>query len=257
LVAAPRDGGVASEGGVAGDGGSGASLLAGELSYAVVAQCTVRGQSALDGVTVTTSHELVEASTDPRPYYNPAYQLVDAEHAAWNYGLSGVPTGEVADLCEYEGNSAMLLGGFVVQRTWSNRAAAVNLDPCVPGPVGPYFGAAPDVSDQLVFDRNATVGVQIPVGASKTVNVRLFSSTAVQPFHVTAFEGPLSAPASTLQFEWDRQVGNNGDVLKLTITRVANGQLGDGSLVVLFASTDTSTYAGIPTGNGWPFIVGN
>jgi hypothetical protein len=257
LAVAALDGGAAGDGGMARDGGPGANPLASAFSYAVIAQCPMPGSSTLDDVTVTASHELVEASTDPLTNQAPAYQVVDADHSAWSYGLSGAPDSEVGDICKYESSSSIWLDGFVVQRTWSNAAALANLDPCVPAPSDPYFGAAPDVSDRVIFDENPTLGVQIPVGTTKTVNVRLFSTGAVQPFHVTALEGPLSSPASTLQLQWDRQVGNNGDVLKLTITRIANGQLGDGSVVLIFASADGSTLGGIPTGNGWPFVVGN
>ena len=48
----------------------------------------VGGLSAFDTLTGTTSHELIEAATDPYPYQNTAYGSVDDGHISWLFVLS-------------------------------------------------------------------------------------------------------------------------------------------------------------------------
>ena len=55
--------------------------------------------------------------------------------------------GEVGDLCvSYRGDDSYTESGYVVQRSWSNKAAAASHNPCVPAPdpsSQPYFNVAP------------------------------------------------------------------------------------------------------------------
>ena len=70
-----------------------------------------------------------------------------------------------------------------------------------------------------------TKGVQIPVGTSKTIDVRLLSDAPTSgPWKVTAVTVSESAPS--LGFSFDRNTGVNGDVLKLTITAKSKGGFG-------------------------------
>jgi hypothetical protein len=61
-----------------------------------------------------------------------------------------------------------------------------------------------------------TLGAAIAPGASKVIDVALYSEADVGPWTVTALSVPVGG--SNLSFAWDRTTGNNGDVLHLTIT---------------------------------------
>lgn len=112
-----------------------------ELAYAVLPTCPglLVDHSELEIREMVTSHELIEAATDPLPSNHPAFQLADPTSPWLALGE------EVADLCVRSDRSATWPeAGFVAQRSWSNAAAAAGEDPCVPGQQAPYFtvGAA-------------------------------------------------------------------------------------------------------------------
>ena len=107
-----------------------------ELAYAVLPSCPgfVSDHTALEIRELVSSHELIEAATDPIPSNHPAFQLEDPISPWRALGE------EVADLCVRGDRSATWPeAGFVAQRSWSNAAAAAGTDPCVPGPLTPYF----------------------------------------------------------------------------------------------------------------------
>ena len=63
-----------------------------------------------------TSHEIIEAATDPIPGNNPAFQVTDPSNSWIALG------GEVADLCSRGDDSrAFREAGFVVTRSWSKK----------------------------------------------------------------------------------------------------------------------------------------
>jgi hypothetical protein len=140
--------------------------------------------------------------------------------------------------------NARLVGSFLVQRIWSDQAAYAGLDPCVPPAPTPYFAAAPELDETVAIVSSgvqATKGVRIAVGESVTVPVDLFSVAPVPDWYVAAVEVPPSSfllaspPQKTLAFSWDTPWGNNGDVLHLTITRLASAPAG-GSVFEIYAS---------------------
>jgi hypothetical protein len=204
-----------------------------KIVYALVPRC-----DDIDALTRTTSHELVEAATDPLLSTNGAYQLLDSDHAIWRRK----PGAELGDMCEYVPTATQpLVAGFLVQRTWSNASASAGHDPCVPMAASPYYAAVPVLNDAATFAGVPTKAVQIPLGASKVVDVVLFSDGPSADFSVTAFDVHLLTSLSTadLGFSWDKTTGHNGDTLHLTITRLQNGQ--GGSEFVLISG---------PTGSG-------
>lgn len=83
--------------------------IATQLFYAVVPYPNCAGclgdLGVLDALTSVSSHELAEAITDPIP----GQGWYDDNH------------GEIGDICAWQNTT---LGGFTVQRLWSNRAAA-------------------------------------------------------------------------------------------------------------------------------------
>ena len=76
------------------------------------------------------------------------------------------------------------------------------------------------------------------VGQPKTISVRLFSTAPIPDWYVSVRQllGTTGAP-TTLRISLDKSTGNNGDILKLTITRTANGPAFGGTVIDLVSST--------------------
>ncbi len=198
--------------------------------YAVIPRCaSFVGFSGIDFVTTAISHEMVEAVTDP--FYNSgsAYSSVDADHQAWNFSTGG----ESADMCSGSLDSYFTVSGLgAVQRTWSNVAAAAGMNPCVPAAEGKsYFNSSPVFTDSIDLGHGLapTKGVVIPVGASKTIELDLFSDAATSgPWTVSAADVFTKSPE--LSYVFDRTSGTNGEKLHLTITRLKAGTAAGGTL---------------------------
>jgi hypothetical protein len=196
-----------------------------QFVYAMLPRCAQFGYlSGLDALTGPISHELIEAATDP---LGTGFAQTDLDHIVWSIR----PLGEVGDMCAYEPQSyARILGSYVVQRTWSNAAALAGHDPCVPPLAGAYYwNAAPVLKDTVTLDyfgqTVSTKGVSLPLNTTKTIDVELFSDGPVADWNVSAVDTTYGTnQAKELDFTWDVTKGNNGDVLHLTITRVAKGQ---------------------------------
>jgi hypothetical protein len=189
------------------------------IAFAVIGRCTHGSVPVLDRMTATTAHELVEAVTDPFFETSRAYAFVDDAHAEWMELTGG---GELGDLCP--GDEQALFTppdvGHVVQRTWSNAAAAAGHDPCVPAIAPAYFDAATDAPDAFVdpYVGVSVRGVVIPAGQSRTIDVHLFSDAPTDAWQVRAID-PMAADGQKplLGLSLDRAAGRNGDVLRLKI----------------------------------------
>jgi hypothetical protein len=99
-------------------------------TYAVIGDCPGGG---IDGLTVTASHELIEAATDPwvnttSPGYFLAADLPD--HFAVEAGQ------EMGDLCEFLDGLRQDI--YQVTRVWSPAAALALREPCIPWPTTDY-----------------------------------------------------------------------------------------------------------------------
>jgi hypothetical protein len=186
--------------GVAGDDAGTAAIGGMTIQYALVPRC---GDEEI--TTVATSHEFIEAATDPHVGSGTAYYMQDQ---LWS--LEG---GEVGDLCVTQDNSDEYTeSGFSVQRIWSNVAAKGSHDPCVPAPAGDvYFNVAP-ANEQFTAK----------VGATKTIVLTAFSDAPTPNWTISGvdyaqeFEGTQS-----LQFAFDKTIVNNGTKVNMTITVVA------------------------------------
>jgi hypothetical protein len=196
------------------------------VPYAIVCDCAPQAgdpTTALEYVTTTESHEMVEAATDPFPDSNPAYAQTDDADFIWTY----VTGGEVADMCEYNTDSNYAPPGatYELQRSWSNTAAVAGTNPCVPVPAtGPYFNSYAIYSDAIsVSDYGSpvqTTGVKIAVGDTRTIDVVLTSQAATSgPWTVKAWDmnDYLGTAAANTTLTLDQSSGSNGDVLHLTI----------------------------------------
>lgn len=190
-----------------------------DVAYAVMPRCSNFGPlTGINVVTGTSSHEIVEAVTDPYPQSNPGYAQVDQNHIIWMFALGG---GETGDMCAQFKNSFFKPNdiGYSVQRCWSNKAAKAGHNPCVPDDGTPYFNTFPVLSDTVtVGGQITTKAVKIPVGQSKTIELDLFSDAPTADWYVDAIDtASQQGQAPQLSFSFDKQTGNNGDKLMLTI----------------------------------------
>jgi hypothetical protein len=234
--------GGAKEGGVADASAEGGGLGGVSFVYAVLPRCaSFDNFTGIDAVTGPTSHEAVEAATDPLPFSGPAYYGVDADHSVWDL----TPGGELGDLCAFEPQSFQrLVGSSVVQRIWSNVAAASGQDPCVPPlPSTVYFNAAPDLTESVALGGGTpTIGIRIPVGQTKTVNIQFFSTGPTSTWTVSVEDNSfaMGGPAQ-LEFEPSTLTGQNGDVIPVKVTALATGALG-GAEMILYSYRDPYMY---------------
>ena len=200
-------------------------------AFAVLPTCpTFGGLSGIDALTGAASHELIEAVTDPFPStkngQESAYSSVDLDHFIWVIA-GGTESG---DLCVPETNAFIKIPalGYTVQRTWSNAAAKLSHDPCVPAMKEAYFQSAPVMNESVTMTLPPsfggqdvpTKGVTIPIGKSKTIEVDLFSDGPTSgPWTVSAVDAlAVLGAGATLSFKWDRTSGLNGEKLHLTVT---------------------------------------
>jgi hypothetical protein len=202
------------------------------IAYALLPRC----QGGLDTLTVVTSHELIEAASDPHPETATAWgDHMDPNHLVWAF----TPGAELGDMCEYVHAAEQRdVGNFLVQRTWSNKSAKHGHDPCVPALATPYVVAIPQMTDDLsIPDGNggtiSTKGVSIPVGMSKTNELDLFSDVPVDMVQVKAIDasslggggggGPGGQSGPELVLTLDKDMGGPGDKMMLTIKRMKAG----------------------------------
>jgi hypothetical protein len=225
---------------------SGMSTGTSLIPYAVGCSCpNYDGPNVTDiqQRTVAISHELVEATTDPFPGPATAYGQEDDNDIVW----TAVSGGETADMCEFNEDSNIVPSGskYMVQRTWSNAAAALMQNPCVPHSAStiPYFNSYPALT-QIPYGGGTTMGVNIPLGQSKTIEVKLSSTAATPgPWNVTVADyDKILAGASSpyLGLSLDKSSGRNGDTLHLTITpHTADPTLG-GEAFFIFSTYGTA-----------------
>jgi hypothetical protein len=226
----------------------------GALVYALLPRCTSSAfPGPLDAVTTATSHELVEASTDPHFFTAPAYIALDDAHVIWGR----TPGGELGDMCEYVHAAYQpLVGSYMVQRTWSNASAVAGHDPCVPVMPTPYLGAAPNFPDLQITTRSGqtltTKGITVNLNQSQMVEIDLFSDAPSEDYTVVAEDAKSTQGlAGTFDFIWGRKTsGHNGDKLQVLVTRTIAGT-GRASEIVFFVEKDGQTVA-----EWWGYVAG-
>ncbi len=233
---------------------------AGRLIYGVVFRCATSPDVGRPTGSISTSfgasHELIEAVTDP---FGTAYLQAPSAYVAWAYFFGS----EVGDMCAFHAGAAIAPAdlGFTVQRIWSNAAAAAFLDPCVPGASDPFFVAAPLGEAPISLPNGgggsfASKGFNLPAGASITIDVGFYGA-APGPWTVTPFtyatEHGTAEPY--LHFSPATLTGQAGDVVPLTITRVAADEDGNGADAVKLVSSLPGKASGAT--NEWYFAVTN
>lgn len=199
------------------------------VPYAVMPRCgSFAGFGGVDGLTIPSAHEFIEAATDPLPLDTPAYGQTDNDHIAWAFILGG----ETTDMCAQSLSSYTSFPGDidnVVARSWSNQAALASHNPCVPT-IGnkPYFNAAPVLEDSVDLGMGFTTkGVTIAPGDSRTIDVKLFSDGPTAPFDVWAEDITYYlGVGGALDISFDEQSGQNGQTLHMTIQVLEQSQYG-------------------------------
>ncbi len=204
--------------------------------YIAVSRCDKL--QTLDVATQNTTHEIVEATTDPFFGTTPAYSGVDQDDIIWNQ----YPGWELGDLCEVEALSYQrLIGSYLTARFWSNIGAKTGHDPCAPMIAQPYYNSVPVTADDVTLTLSQgsviTKGVSVPLNTSKTIDVQLFSDAPTTPWTVQAQDSSylFGTGSPELTFTWDATTGNNGDTLHLTMTRVQNNASIGGTEFVIYS----------------------
>jgi hypothetical protein len=179
--------------------------------YAVTPRCAFTQKlTPLDFTTWGSSHEIVEAATDPF-YDRPAYRQDDPTKGQ---------LGENADLCT---GFPLRIEGHTVTANWSIKAAKADERPCVPAAPGPMFGLAP-----------ASTAITIAKGASQDVAVTAYSNAPMGAFSIFAY-----AETEGVTARLSAQNGTNGDALVLQVTAPASAPSG---LVSLYLYAETPDY---------------
>jgi hypothetical protein len=199
------------------------------VPYAVLPRCgNWGGFGGADALTIPSSHEFIEAASDPLPLTVPAYGQPDDDHVFWAFVLGG----ENADLCAQNQGAYTVFPRdieYAVQRSWSNASAMAGHDPCVPTIPGQvYFAGAPVLEDDINLGQGfITKGISLAQGESKTIDVKLFSDGPTQPFSVIPDDVTyLLGAGGSLGLELDEFEGQNGQTLHLTVTREEPSQYG-------------------------------
>lgn len=224
------------------------------VPFAVLPRCTsFQGLSGADMVTAGASHELVETVTDPQPYADPAFEMLDDDHVFWMFALGA----ETGDMCSSGASAYFKPDGldYTVQRCWSNQAASLLHDPCVPklGTIA-YFNTAavlPDVHSTLLFGPKIDSHVvTIGVGETRAVELDLFSDEKTNgPWKVEVLDfSSLYGGPKKLAISLDRTSGRNGEKIWADITALekASPEYGGVSLFLIRSSLGAmrSTWVG-------------
>jgi hypothetical protein len=225
-------------------------------TYAVIPNCPLSGSTdqPMADTTFATSHEVIEASTDPHGA-SPAW---GGYNLAWfRQGKTPVIL-EVADACE---NYAPVTDANdnTLTRSWVNASAKVSSDPCQPEVPGEIFY---DLAVPTTTETPSTPGypksdgyVVVPAGSTQTIDATFFSEaklpndaqltvgvrshgqTALSPTITTGVTASVTPTAA-----------HNGMHVTLTITAASTAVNGD---------YNVSALSTLKTGDShsWPFIV--
>jgi hypothetical protein len=188
-----------------------------ELAYAVIVTCT--NWTVFDRQLVT-SHELIEAATDPYPSNNPGVQLRDDASPWLAFGE------EVADLCQRGDDSEYVMeSGFFAQRSYSNTAAAADQNPCVPQKLGPsYFN--------VVLDLDALP--RIAPGTHQTIQMSGWSSNDIADWQIRAVPAKVGTATLTLGAQ---MIGNNKST---TLDVAVPSTTPTGSSILMFVASNAA-----------------
>ena len=191
------------------------------FAYAVVTECPSSTQEEL---VQTSSHEFIEASTDPSQG-DLAYSITDLYDPYSYFG------GEVGDLCSLL-SPQWSEGGFNgIQRVYSDKSVAAGGDPCLPSSA-PYFGTnvVPATAKEVTPGGQAVFAI---TGWSSAPVTDWELSAAVYIASPVSFAPGLNVSTSTL---------NNGGAATLTVDIPAGAGSGTYALILLFSAYSQTDY---------------
>jgi hypothetical protein len=225
------------------------SSLKNGVAYALVLQsCGPEfGLDTVSNATITASHELIEATTDPHPGFAPAWTGFDTASLGWE--LWNDWQDEVADACEdfIAEYSYVDTGSFpyTLSRFWSNASAKAGHSPCVPAPAGAYNNVTPLGLESINVYANSpfgaspytTQGWHISPGQTATVSVGFYSDAPTGSWGVQAYEGDCCEnTTSYLTVTPASFSGQNGDTQQLSITVNSAPPAGTNAILLTFWS---------------------
>jgi hypothetical protein len=232
------------------------------VAYAIVPSC-----GDFDSVTLSASHELAEATTDPYPRSRPAWSGFQDNDLAWD--MFQQFQSENGDACEFYRDSDATIGetdvNFTVQRQWSNKSAMAGHNPCVPAAKGEvYFNVTPLALEDIDADLSAlagdakgtdiqpTKGFKVKVGATRQIPLGFYSDAAMAGWTIKAIAGGIAgghSSASSLDLTLDVTDGQNGNKAYLSVTVNTAGKTNTELVTIV------STHAG--TQHFMPILIGN
>ena len=201
------------------------------IAFAVLPRCGDEAQ-----LTGSASHEILEATTNPFP----------AEHgfafttgsASSGFTAAGVEPVDPCGLTTMDSHWTTD-SGFVVHRAWSNRAAALAHDPCVPSrPDRPYVMLVPREPAVHLAHEGGIVSIDLDAstaGASKT--------WAVSAFDLSGHQDHERYVGLTL----DKATVTAGESVKLTI-QVRKMNPAQREIVAVVSTIGVHSYM-------WPLLV--
>jgi hypothetical protein len=225
-------------------------------AYAIVPRCG----SDFEHITLSASHELAEAATDPYPRSRPAWSGFRDEDLAWEFFQQF--QSENGDACEFYRDSDLAPGEsdltFTAQRQWSNASAKGGHDPCVPVFKGTkYFNVTPLALDDIDVDLSSlggdvatTKGIKVKVGESRQIPLGFYSDGAIGPWTIKAITGGIAGGRSSsgVDLELDVTEGQNGQKAYLTVTVNTAGKTNSELVTIVSTRSGVSHYMPILLG---------
>lgn len=247
------------------------------ILYATVGECSGASfgnrtfASELDLVTFSSSHEIIEAATDPTAtatqtsfvagWYND-YVHDPVDDYAWNAVGSD---GEVADFCVDQfglttQHDTATSGTNTVQRIWSTSAATAGQNPCIPVPSGEiYFNASPSEGSDLVIaaaeNTATTLNVQAFSDAPKSWTLIAFDASST-PSLTMSFVGGTTETETGLNLPAEPAIAaSNGKAVQLSVTLTAALSTSDPFAAGILISHDGTSLLTATNDHYWPFLV--
>jgi hypothetical protein len=206
------------------------------VAYAVMPRCPAgTAVDTLQQLTITASHELAEAASDPYPATNGAYRLVSNDAWVPTLGL-GSAGNENGDVCIFA--LPYDESGYKVQPIWSNKAASESHEPCQPQPVNAsttYFNAAVRTTKQKINNHSSYGYLLIDKGQSQDA-IADFFSTGPLPHDAKLYVGrdkgtgdptDMKEMPNGITATLSRQQAHNGNGIVMTVAVPANAVSGD------------------------------
>jgi hypothetical protein len=201
------------------------------IPFAVLPRCGDEAE-----LTGTASHEILEATTNPFPAERGFAFLMSSAQSGFT--AAGVEPVDPCGLITMDRHWTTE-NGFVVHRAWSNRAAALAHDPCVPSRADlPYVMLVPREPAVRLAREGETVSIELDASAAGVPKTWAISAFDLSGYQDDAQYVELGLAKSTIK---------SGESVTLTITsRKANPAQRE--IVALVSTLGVQSYM-------WPLLV--